>query len=102
MGREVSAFIIITTGKHAGSVLVYYHLSVIGTRLLELWADQRESARADIRGRAPYRSQIDKINTLSLEMTMLDNQTRKYQFFSTLFSFFSVERYFVTPLFDSN
>ena len=28
MGREVSAFIIITTGKHAGSVLVYHHLSV--------------------------------------------------------------------------
>ena len=27
-GREVSAFIIITTGKHAGSVLVYHHLSV--------------------------------------------------------------------------
>ena len=28
MGREVSVFIIITTGKHAGSVLVYHHLSV--------------------------------------------------------------------------
>ena len=53
--------------------------------MLEFWADQRESARADIRGRAPYRSQIDKINTLSLEMTMLDNQTRKYQFFYLYF-----------------
>ena len=29
MGRAVSVFIIITTGKHAGSVLVYYHLPVI-------------------------------------------------------------------------
>ena len=31
MGREVSLFIIITTGKHAGSVLVYHHLPVHDT-----------------------------------------------------------------------
>ena len=28
MGMEVSVFIIITTGKHAGSVLVYRHVPV--------------------------------------------------------------------------
>ena len=28
MGREVFLFIIITTGKHAGSVLGYHHLPV--------------------------------------------------------------------------
>jgi len=28
MGREVSLFIIITAGKHAGSVLFYHHLPV--------------------------------------------------------------------------
>ena len=29
LSYTLSAFIIITTGKHAGSVLVYYHLPVI-------------------------------------------------------------------------
>ena len=34
MGREVSLFIIITTGKNAGSVPVYHHLPVILYSLL--------------------------------------------------------------------
>ena len=35
MGREVSLFIIMTTGKHAGSVLVYHHLPVVGVSYVE-------------------------------------------------------------------
>ena len=33
MGTEASLFIIITTGKHAGSILVYHHLPVTSSQI---------------------------------------------------------------------
>ena len=59
MGREVSAFIIIT-GKHASSVLVYHHLSVVTlvqrsiamaavAILFSYWVDASMTSNFDIR-----------------------------------------------------
>ena len=60
MGRKVSLFIIITTGKHAGSVLVYYHLSVFSSASAVLNNELFSISSISLQLRKLYQSQKEK------------------------------------------